>query len=356
MTATPCACCPAPAGASGLGAALARHLTPADLAAGVPVSVWVTGQQVARTQRARRYLPESVRHPGKMLPAIARHAITAYTQPGEVVFDPMCGIGTTLIEAVHLGRDAVGTEYEPQWAHLTSANLRHAAAHDAPGTGRVWHADARHLPDELLQQYAGKVALLLTSPPYGPSNHGQVTTHGRLGHQGAVVKSDHRYSRDRANLAHRPTAELLGGFEAILRAALPLLAPGATVAVTARPWRRHGELVDLPTAVLEAGRAAGLTPIERCVALLARVEHGDPDGGEWLIAHGSFFQMTNIRDARAAGIPQSLIVHEDVLLLAAPGKRPCSAQLKNPQPHRTAPPCPSTTTPRVPGAGHGRAA
>jgi modification methylase len=316
---------PATATGSQLGAALGRHLTPADLAIGVPVSVWVTGQEVSRTQRVGRYLPDSVRHPGKMLPAIARHAIEAYTDPGEVVFDPMAGIGTTLVEAVHLGRYAVGTEYEPQWAHLSDANLRHAAAQGASGSGRVWHADARYLPDELLNRYAGKVSLLLTSPPYGPSNHGQVTTAGRLGHTGRVAKRDYAYSRDRRNLAHRPTAELLGGFEQILRAALPLLAPGATVAVTARPWRRAGELVDLPSAVFDALRAAGLTPVERCVALLARHDPGDGDdgGGERLVAHGSFFQLKNVRDARAVGIPQSLIVHEDVclarLLLAPDG-------------------------------------
>ena len=317
MTATPAANSRTASGTPGPTIAPGRHPTPADPADGIPVSVWLTGQQVARTQRAGRYLPDSVRHPGKMLPAIARHAIAAFTEPGQIVFDPMCGIGTTLIEAVHLGRNALGTEYEPQWAHLTAANLRHAAHHGAAGTGRVWHADARHLPDELLETYAGKVTLLLTSPPYGPSNHGQVTTHGRLGHRGPVAKRDHRYSRDRHNLAHRPTRELLGGFEAILRAAVPLLAPGATVAVTARPWRRNGELVDLPTAVLDAGQAAGLTPIERCVALLARVSPDDehPDS-EQLIAHGSFFQMTNIREAQAAGVPQSLIVHEDVLVLS----------------------------------------
>jgi DNA modification methylase len=33
-----------------------------------------------------------------MPPAIARHAITAYSQPGELVVDPMCGIGTTPVE------------------------------------------------------------------------------------------------------------------------------------------------------------------------------------------------------------------------------------------------------------------
>jgi len=34
-----------------------------------------------------------------MLPAIAATAITRYTEPGDLVADPMCGIGTTLVEA-----------------------------------------------------------------------------------------------------------------------------------------------------------------------------------------------------------------------------------------------------------------
>src|SRR5262245_48486118 len=79
------------------------------------LSVWPTAQQEAPTQRRGRYLPAATAHPAKMLPAIAATAITRYTQPGDLVADPMCGIGTTLIEAVHLGRDAVGTEYEPRW-------------------------------------------------------------------------------------------------------------------------------------------------------------------------------------------------------------------------------------------------
>jgi DNA modification methylase len=30
-----------------------------------------------------------------MLPAIGAHAVAAYTRPGDLVFDPMCGIVTT---------------------------------------------------------------------------------------------------------------------------------------------------------------------------------------------------------------------------------------------------------------------
>jgi len=53
--------------------------------------VWTTAQRDARTQRAGCYLPAATAHPGKMLPAIAATAIARYTQPGDLVADPMCG-------------------------------------------------------------------------------------------------------------------------------------------------------------------------------------------------------------------------------------------------------------------------
>jgi hypothetical protein len=43
------------------------------------LSVWPVAQQLAREQRRRRYLPESNAHPGKMLLALAREAISRYT-------------------------------------------------------------------------------------------------------------------------------------------------------------------------------------------------------------------------------------------------------------------------------------
>jgi DNA invertase Pin-like site-specific DNA recombinase len=55
----------------------------------------------------------------------------------------MCGIGTTLVEATRLGRDAVGVELEPRCADLARANLAHARAAGASGTGRVVTGDAR---------------------------------------------------------------------------------------------------------------------------------------------------------------------------------------------------------------------
>ena len=135
-----------------------------------PLSVWATAQHDARAQRHGRYLPASVAHPGKMLPAIADTAITRYTAPGNLVADPMCGIGTTLVEAAYLGRDGLGVEYEERWARLAAANIDWARRHGATGNAGVIQGDARQLGGLLPPGAAGTAALIVTGrwPGSGP--------------------------------------------------------------------------------------------------------------------------------------------------------------------------------------------
>ena len=274
-------------------------------------SVWLTAQRNSRSQRVGRYVPESVAHPAKMLPEIVRHAIAQYTEPGDLVVDPMCGIGTTLVEAMHLGRRAVGTEYEARWTALAEANIALARSQNAPGEAQVFNADARAILAATPSQIHGTAALVITSPPYGASLHGQVKPTAETGQSG-VQKFDYRYSTDKGNLAHVKVSELIDGFAKILSGCRELLRPGGVVVITTRPWREHGELVDLPGEVIAAGVRAGLEPIERCVALLGGIRDGQ------FIARPSFFQLANIRKERQAGQPQAAITHEDVIVLRRP--------------------------------------
>ena len=191
---------------------------PTDLA----LSVWPTAQQPARAQRAGRYVELSGTHPARMLPAIARRAIATYTGPGDLVLDPMCGIGTTLVEAVHLGRDAIGVEYEQPWADLARGNLAHARSQGATGHGEVLCGDGRHVVGLVDPAVRGLVALVLTSPPYGPSVHGQVKATPGQG----VAKSHYRYSTDPANLAHVGLDRLLDAMRDVLGECARLLRPG----------------------------------------------------------------------------------------------------------------------------------
>jgi tRNA G10 N-methylase Trm11 len=271
-----------------------------------PASVWLTGQQCSRDQRRGRYTHASIAHPGKMLPAIARHAIQTWTRRGDLVLDPMAGIGTTLVEAIHLGRDALGVEYEHRWARHAADNIALATQHGATGTAQIWTGDSRNLTQILPPDLRGKVALIITSPPYGPSTHGHVRTPGPK--TGKINKIDHRYGNNPDNLAYSDPSQLAAGFSRILAQSAAFLRPAGTVMVTARPYRRGHDLIDIPGMVIAAGDDAGLHLIDRCVGLLAGIRDGKT------ITRASFFQQHNIRLARTAGDPQWLIAHEDILV------------------------------------------
>lgn len=53
------------------------------------------------------------RYSGKFIPQIAGRAISLLTEPGELVVDPYCGSGTTLVESALLRRRAIGVDLSP---------------------------------------------------------------------------------------------------------------------------------------------------------------------------------------------------------------------------------------------------
>jgi modification methylase len=281
-------------------------------------SVWAVTQRALPTQRRGRYLPASGRHPARMAPDLAAHLIRAYTRPGDLVVDPMCGTGTTLVEAVHAGRAALGMDCEERWVNLAEQNLALAAQQGATGPADVVHADARDLPGclpaALSAATAGTAALILTSPPYGPRAHTRVRSTRETGRAGMSRRGDTytHHRADQRNLANAGTPQMLmAGFSRILRGARHLLRPDGLLVVTARPWRRYRHLIDLPSLVLDAAEDAGYQPTDRCVALLAGMHHGH------LQPRPSFLQLIHLRADWAAGTRPHLIVHEDILVFRA---------------------------------------
>ena len=87
-------------------------------------------------------------------PALVRTFLAEYTQPGQVVFDPFAGYGTTLHVAEEMGRRPCGLEYDRQrWAYAR-ARLRDPDA--------LLNGDAR----QLATYHLPPIDFSMTSPPY----------------------------------------------------------------------------------------------------------------------------------------------------------------------------------------------
>jgi modification methylase len=278
--------------------------TTADQA--VPLAIWPCGQTTAKTQRAGRYLPATSVHPAKMLPELARRIITTYSQPGELVCDPMCGIATTLVEAALLDRRAVGVELEPRWATLARRNLAYALDREHADRVEIVEGDARALA-ALLGERAGTVDLVATSPPYGCDISTFDMAAFRAGGSSRVAGTRY-YSADPANLGHARGQRYLAAMGEVYAACAKVLRPGGLLVAVTRSPRPKGRLFDLAAATVQLAQQAGLVYLQHVIALRAAIRDGR------LVAPPSLRQRINTRNARARGVPVHLPVHEDVLV------------------------------------------
>ncbi|MFD8493344.1 DNA methyltransferase [Amycolatopsis sp. NPDC059657] len=267
-------------------------------------SVWPTGTDSIATQLAGRgYHDATDTDLSVMPPAIAEYAITALTRPGDVVLDPDCGAGTTVVEALRAGRHAIGLTTHRRWWRLARANVTAAKAAGAPMDGMVLILDRR--PGTLAVAetagLTGRVDLLLTTlrPPTGDD-----------------------------------PAESGGRLRALLSECRSLVRPGGHVVITIPPRRhpvRH-TMLDLPSELLALGAAAGLAPVARCVALTADLR------GARVRTRATLAEWrTATHMERLIGHPIALRAHHDVLVVRA-----------DPDALETAPAMPVPTVPTRP--------
>lgn len=242
-------------------------------------SIWPTGASSLTAQLAdRRYHPATRTDTAMMPPAIAEYAITQLTRPGDIVLDPDCGNGTTVVEALRAGRHAVGLTTHRRW-HTARANITALKAHGAPGDGMVILRRPSSTAAAHTAGLTGRVNLLLTTlrPP---------TT----------------------------TNTALTRLRTLLYECRPLMRPGGHIVITCPPRRhliRH-DLLDLPGEILALGTSVGFAPTARCLALTADIS------GRRVRTHATLTQRRTVaRIARVTGHPVALPAHHTVLVLRA---------------------------------------
>ena len=277
----------------------------------VPLAVWPVAQTSPQYQRTGRYLPASFQHPGKMVPELARQIVKTYSRPGDLGVDPLCGIGTTVVEAAALGRRCIGIELEPRWAQLAIANLDAILPQASRSLGEMRAGDALQL-GSLIGEHAGKVDLVATSPPYA-CEVGTTDKSAWFAGRSLCDRRTLNYSADRANLGHLRDQAYLEAMAKVYVGCRNVLRPGGVMVTVTKNLRRKGRCFDLAAATVRAAQQAGFRYQQHVIAVLAGIRDSD------LVARPSFWQLSQTRKARARGWPAHLVVHEDVLVFEKGG-------------------------------------
>ncbi len=280
---------------------LAGARTPEPLA----LAVWPVAQVAPQSQRVGECHPDTFHHPGKMLPELARRIVEAYSAPGDLVVDPMCGTGTTLIAAAGTGRRAVGVEIEERWAGVARTNLTHALGARGASTVQIEVGDCRQAAS-LLPDLVGQVDLVATSPPYG-CDAGVIAPYYERSRRKLTCAADGlNYSGDRANLGHARGAAYRSEMAKVYAACFELLRPGGLLVSVTKNTRRKGRCYDLLGETVSICEEVGFTYLQHVIAVHAAVRDGQ------LCSRPSYWQISAIRRAHARGEAAHLVVHEDL--------------------------------------------
>jgi DNA modification methylase len=194
-------------------------------------------------------------HPATYPIALPAHFIQLLTHEGELVLDPFVGIGSTLVAAQDLNRNAVGFDLNPKYLEIAKSRLSQSRL--TSSTQQIAICDESHHIPEYLEP--NSVSLCITSPPYA-----MMLNRPRLNKsmRGDTRENEHflkvqQYSDNPLDLGTMNHDEYSKALEEIYSGIIPLMKPRAHCIVNVNDvwWENKRYLTHI--YVIEALRRAG---------------------------------------------------------------------------------------------------
>jgi DNA modification methylase len=178
-------------------------------------------------------------HPAVMPLNLAKRVIELFTHRGELVLDPFAGIGTTLLAAKDLGRNAVGFDILQRYCDTSLDRL--AEMKSSGGTKQIPICDDANNISGYLED--GSVKLIFTSPPYANLLNRKRLNKSRRGNlrRNRQYLRVEQYSQDKRDLGTMQIEEYAHKLGAIYGKLLPVLMPrGHNVINVPDMWWSNG--------------------------------------------------------------------------------------------------------------------
>ena len=214
----------------------------------------------------RRDIRDRNIHPAVFPIGLPKKCIELFTHRGELVLDPFVGIGTTLVAAFDLDRNAVGFDLKKKYVDVANRrvaqnklDIRRGGDH-APSNQVAIQDDAHNIPEYL---HEGTVALAVTSPPYAnmlnrPRLNKSIRGNLRMNDQFLKVQ---QYSNDPRDLGTMEPRKYAATLAEIYKGILPLMRPKghSVINVTDIWWKdeRYGRRIPVHIYVTEEMERVG---------------------------------------------------------------------------------------------------
>ncbi|MEW6103208.1 MAG: DNA methyltransferase [bacterium] len=189
---------------------------------------WVKGQvAIWELYYEKRDIRDKDTHPAVFPIALPKKCIELFTHKGELVFDPFVGIGTTLIAAGDLERNAIGFDLNKNYIDFTSKRFNQTQLDFGENTKQIAICDdAINIPKYLNE---GTVSLCISSPPYANMlNHERLNKSLRSDlRENKHYKKVQQYSNNPRDLGTMKLKEYTDALAEIYKGILSLLKPKA---------------------------------------------------------------------------------------------------------------------------------
>jgi len=194
-------------------------------------------------------------HPAVFPVALPKKCIELFTHKGELVLDPFMGIGTTLIAAKDLERNAVGFDLNKDYVEFAKKRLAQTNLQNTTQQIMI-NDDSINIPQYLEKE---TISLCVTSPPYANMLSKPKLNKSRIGKSryDQHYKKVQQYSnnlRDLGTMEPKRFAEELGK---IYEKILPLLKSKAHCIINITDLWWENKRIPLHIYVIEAMEKAG---------------------------------------------------------------------------------------------------